>query len=66
MATLKGCIDEEKIRKEENIALLFKLQFPPTRILTKEGLIKVKIAKICISFLVLFALYLIYLKFTFE
>ncbi len=65
-ATLRNCIDEEKIRQETNIAKLFKVGIPPERVLTKAGRTRVKIAKISIISFVICVLYLVIRKLALE
>ena len=46
LATLRSYVDEEKVRKEEKIASLFKGPLPPEHVLTDVGKRRVKLAKI--------------------
>ncbi|OIR01854.1 hypothetical protein GALL_161560 [mine drainage metagenome] len=49
VATLRNCVDEEKIRKEENVSSLFQSPIPPERILTAVGKRRMKAAKIALA-----------------
>ena len=46
VASLRSYVDEEKVRKEENISSLFKGSLPPERVLTDIGKKRAKNAKI--------------------
>jgi len=52
-ATLRFHIDEEKIRKEENISSLFRSPIPPEHVLTPTGIRRAKFGKISLIVLAL-------------
>ena len=52
VASLRSHIDEEKIRKEESIASMFRSPIPPEHVLTATGKRRVKSAKIALGVLV--------------
>jgi hypothetical protein len=54
IATLRSHVDEEKVRREEQIATLFQQSLPPERILTAAGKRRAKCAKMFLVFGILF------------
>jgi hypothetical protein len=60
MVSLKSYVDEEKLRQEKSISEVVAAQIPPERVLSDDGLRRVKIAKIAV---IVFALSGAYLAF---